>query len=64
VSWLSSLPVGVLVVGWLGTALLVAAIGRIGVRSLVPTEERDQVTQIASPLMPAPSALPSRSSRP
>ncbi len=52
-SWLSSLPVGILVVGWLGIALLVAAIGRIGVRSLVPAEERDQVPHIASPLMPA-----------
>ena len=51
--WLSSLPVGVLVVGWLGVALLVAAGGRLGVRALVPAEERDQVPQIASPLMPA-----------
>lgn len=52
-NWLSSLPVGVLVVGWLGLALLVAAIGRLGVRALVPAQERDHVPQIASPLMPA-----------
>jgi hypothetical protein len=53
VNWLSSLPVGVLIVGWLGLALLVAALGRLGVRALVPAEERDQVPQITSPLMPA-----------
>jgi hypothetical protein len=53
VNWLSSLPVGVLVVGWLGLALLVAALGRLGVRALVPAGERDHVPQIASPLMPA-----------
>ena len=52
-NWLSSLPAGVLVLGWLGLALVVAALGRLGVRVLVPTEERDQVPQIASPLMPA-----------
>ncbi len=52
-NWLSSLPAEVLVVGWLGLALLVAAIGRLGVRALVPAKERDHVPQIASPLMPA-----------
>lgn len=53
VNWLSSLPVGVLVAGWLGLAVLVAALGRLGIRALVPVEEQDQVPQIASPLMPA-----------
>ena len=52
-NWLSSLPAGVLALGWLGLALFVAAIGRIGVRVVVPVGERDQVPQIASPLMPA-----------
>ncbi|MET0839975.1 MAG: hypothetical protein ABWY19_14415 [Marmoricola sp.] len=51
--WLSSLPAGALVAGWLGVALLVAALGRIGVRAFVPAEDRDHVPQIASPLMPA-----------
>ena len=46
---MSSVPVGVLVLGWLGIALLVAAIGRIGVRSLVPAEERDQVPLSSRP---------------
>ncbi len=54
---LSSLPVGVLVVGWLGLALLVAALGRLGVRALVPADEGDHVPQIASPLMPALGAV-------
>ena len=53
VSWLSSLPVGVLVGGWLVVAVLVAAVGRLGVRALVPTEEWDHVPQIAPSLMPA-----------
>lgn len=39
--------------GWLGLALLVAAVGRLGVRALVPAEERDHVPQIAPALMPA-----------
>jgi hypothetical protein len=53
VNWLSSLPVAVLVVGWLGLALLVAVLGRLGVRALVPAGDREHVPQIASPLMPA-----------
>ena len=55
--WLSSLPAGVLVVGWLLLALLVAALGRLGVRALVPVDEGDQVPLIASPLMPALGAV-------
>jgi hypothetical protein len=53
VNWLSSLPAAVLVVGWLALAVLVGALGRLGVRALVPVQERDHVPQIASPLMPA-----------
>ncbi|MET7784913.1 hypothetical protein ABZT28_56625, partial [Streptomyces sp. NPDC005388] len=51
-NWLTSLPATVLVVGGLLLALLVAAVARIGVRALVPVEERDRVPQIATPLMP------------
>jgi hypothetical protein len=52
VNWLTSLPAVVLVVGGLFLALLVAAVARVGVRALVPGEERDRVPQIATPLMP------------
>lgn len=51
-SWLTSLPAVVLVVGWLLVALLVAATARVGVRALVPAGEHDRVPQIAAPLMP------------
>lgn len=57
VAWLSSLPAWLLVLGWLVLALLVAAVGRVGVRALVPERERDQVHQIAAPLMPALGAV-------
>jgi phosphoribosylcarboxyaminoimidazole (NCAIR) mutase len=53
VSWLSSLHAWGLVLGWLGLALLVVAVGRVGVRALVPATEREHVHQIAPPLMPA-----------
>jgi hypothetical protein len=53
VTWLSSLPAAVLVAGWLAVAILVAFVGRSGIRALVPARERDHVPQIASPLMPA-----------
>lgn len=51
-NWLTSLPAVVLVVGWLLVALLVAVVARIGVRTLVPAEERDRVPTIVGPLMP------------
>jgi hypothetical protein len=57
VTWLSSLPAWVLVLGWLGLALLVAAVGRVGIRALVIAGERDQVHQVAAPLMPALGAV-------
>jgi hypothetical protein len=53
VKWLSSLPVGVLVAGWLAFAFVVAAVSRVATRALVPAEERDHVQTIAAPLMPA-----------
>jgi hypothetical protein len=52
-SWLSSLPVGTLVLGWLALALLVAVVARLAVRALVPAAEHEHVQRIASPLMPA-----------
>lgn len=39
-NWLASFPAVVLVVGGLLLALLVAAVSRVGVRALVPVEER------------------------
>ena len=57
VTWLSSLPAWVLVLGWLGLALLVAGGGRVVVRSVVPEQERDHVHPVAAPLMPALGAV-------
>src|SRR4029450_11988627 len=52
-TWLASLPAGVLVAGWLVFALLVAAASRTTIRALVPNAERDHIQSIAAPLMPA-----------
>ena len=52
-NWLSSLPVGTLVLGWLALALLVAVVARLAIRALVPVAEHEHVQRIASPLMPA-----------
>jgi hypothetical protein len=52
-AWLTSLPAGVLVVVWLGIALVAAIVGRVAIRALVPPQERDHVPAIAAPLMPA-----------
>src|SRR3954469_23419413 len=52
-SWVSSLPVWALVLGWLALAVLVTGAGRLVVRAVVPAAERDHVHQIAAPLMPA-----------
>lgn len=51
--WLTSLPAGLLVVGWLALALLVAFGARRAVRALVPAGEHDDVPGFAAPLMPA-----------
>src|ERR1700730_1849831 len=56
-TWLTSLPAAVLVVGGLALALLVAIGGRLAVRALVPAAERDAAYTIAAPLMPALGAL-------
>ncbi|HUQ62216.1 MAG TPA: hypothetical protein VM121_00490 [Acidimicrobiales bacterium] len=52
-TWLASLPAGLLVSGSLAFALLVAAASRTTIRALVPDPERDHVQAIAAPLMPA-----------
>lgn len=52
-TWLSSLPVGVLVVGCLALGLLVVVASTLAVRALVPEAQRDRVQRIAAPLMPA-----------
>lgn len=51
--WLTSLPAWLLVLGWVGFALLIAVGARLGVRAVVPADEHDHVQRIASPLMPA-----------
>ncbi len=52
-SWLASLPAGVLTVVAVGFSLAIAAASRMAVGAIVPAEERDQVHTIAAPLMPA-----------
>ena len=52
-SWLTSLPMVVLVAGWLLFSVVVAVVSRWLVRVIVPATERDQVAGIAAPLMPA-----------
>ena len=51
--WVTSLPTWLLVVGSLAVSIVVAIVGRIAVRAVVPAAERDTVHGVASPLMPA-----------
>jgi hypothetical protein len=51
--WLTSRPAGLLVVGGLAVAVLVAFGARVAVRAVVPAGEYDQVNGVAAPLMPA-----------
>jgi hypothetical protein len=51
--WLTSQSVGLLVVGCLAIAALVALAIRSAVRALVPPPERDAAVAVAAPLMPA-----------
>ena len=55
-TWLTSLPVGVLVVGSLVLAGLVAVGSRLAINRFVPAEDEGQVRAIAGPLMPALAA--------
>ena len=56
-TWLTSLPAAVLVIGGLALALLLAIGGRLAGRALVPAAEQDAAYTIAAPLMPALGAL-------
>ena len=51
--WVTSQSIGLLVVGCLAAAVLVAAGSRLAVRALVPETEREQAHAVAAPLMPA-----------
>lgn len=51
--WLTSLPVGVLVVGSLAITVSFALVARLAVGALVPAAEYEHALQIAAPLMPA-----------
>jgi hypothetical protein len=51
--WLTSQSIGLLVVGCLAAAVLVAFVSRLAVRALVPVDERESAHSIAAPLMPA-----------
>jgi Protein of unknown function (DUF4239) len=53
VVWLTSLPVGLLVLGSLAFALLIAGASRLVIAAIVPSGEREHVQAIAAPLMPA-----------
>jgi hypothetical protein len=53
VVWLTSLPVGLLVVGSLAVAGLIAVGSRLAIAALVPSGEVEHVHAIAAPLMPA-----------
>ena len=56
-TWLTSLPTGVLVISGLVLALLAAVGGRLAVRALIPAAEREGAHAIAAPLMPALGAI-------
>jgi hypothetical protein len=53
VVWLTSLPVGLLVLGSLALTLAVAGGSRLVIAAMVPPAEREHVQAIAAPLMPA-----------
>jgi len=53
VTWLTSQPVWLLVVGSLALALAIAGGSRLAMAAIVPEAERDHVHAIAAPLMPA-----------
>jgi hypothetical protein len=53
VDWLTSRPAGLLVVGSVTFALLIAFGAQLAVRAIVPVDEHDDVQRVAGPLMPA-----------
>jgi hypothetical protein len=56
-AWLASLPAGVLVAASLVLSLIAAAASRVAIQALVSPHDRDHVSAIAAPLMPALGAL-------
>ena len=56
-TWLTSLPTAVLIIGGLATALLLAAGARLAVRAVIPAAQRDSAYTIAAPLMTALGGL-------
>jgi hypothetical protein len=52
-TWLASLPAGVLFTIATVLALLIGYASRVATRAIVPTDERDHIQTIAAPLMPA-----------
>jgi hypothetical protein len=52
-TWIASLPAGVLLVGWLAIALGIAAASRWALRSVLTPAEPDQVHPVAAALMTA-----------
>ena len=56
-TWLTSLPMAVLVIGGLATALVFAIGARLALRVLIPAPQRDGAHTIAAPLMTALGGL-------
>jgi len=56
-TWLTSLPMAVLIIGALAAALLFAIGVRLALRALIPAAQRDSAYTIAAPLMTALGAL-------
>jgi hypothetical protein len=52
-TWLTSLPVGALVVGWLAVAIAITVLSRSVVRVVIPAADWEQIPGVAAPLMPA-----------
>jgi hypothetical protein len=57
VDWLTSRPMGILVIGWLAFAVLIALGARVAVRAILPVDEYDDVQRVAAPMMPALGAV-------
>ena len=56
-TWLTSLPTAVLIIGGLAATLLLAAGARLAVRAVIPATQRDNAYTIAAPLMTALGGL-------
>ena len=55
--WLTSLPAWALVVGCLGSAVLVAIASRFGMRAFIPVAEKDNAFSISAAIMTAIAAV-------